>query len=75
MELVRYVLPHLVAGCAAGVITAVALVATNIGSLRDLMLHTQGGWLAFALLTLGCALTLGSAAIGHAIMTIADDED
>src|SRR4051794_10709792 len=48
MELIRYVVPHLLAGCLGGAVASVGLVATNLGSLRDLMLHTNGGWLAFA---------------------------
>ncbi len=70
MELLRYVLPHGIAGCIAGVVGAVAMVATNVGSLRDLMLHTEGGWLAFFLLSLGLVVTFGSVALGYAIMTI-----
>jgi hypothetical protein len=75
MELLRYVLPHLAAGCIGGALAAAALVASNVGSLRDLVLHTDGGWLAAALLTFGFVLTFGSAAIGHAIMRLGADED
>ena len=75
MELLRYVLPHLVAGCLAGVVAAGAIVATNVGSLRDLILHTQGGMLAGALLAFGFVVTFGSAAIGHAIMRIGQNEE
>ncbi|WP_146101960.1 hypothetical protein [Rhodopila globiformis] len=70
MEVIRYVLPHMLAGCLGGVVASVGLVMTNLGSLRDLMMHTQGGWLAFALLTFGMVVTFGSAAIGGAIMSI-----
>jgi hypothetical protein len=75
MEVVRYVLPHLLAGCLGGVVASVGLVATNLGSLRDLMLHTDGGWIAFGLLTFGLVVTFGSVAIGSAIMTIGESED
>ncbi|MDR3537715.1 MAG: hypothetical protein P4L71_14550 [Acetobacteraceae bacterium] len=75
MEVLRYVLPHLAAGCTAGVVAAGALVMSNVGSLRDLVLHTQGGWLAAVLLTFGFVVTFGSAAIGHAIMTLGAGED
>ena len=74
MELIRYVLPHLFAGCLAGVVAAVVLVAT-CPSLRDLMFNVDGGGLGFALLVGGCVLTFGSAAMGHAIMRIGQDED
>jgi type IV secretory pathway VirB2 component (pilin) len=75
MEVIRYIIPHLLAGCLAGIVASVGLVATNLGSLRDLMLHTDGGWLAFALLTFGMVVTFGSAAIGSAIMSIGSRED
>jgi hypothetical protein len=74
MELVRHVLVHVLAGCLAGIVGAVAVVATNLGSLRDLMLQTQGGGLAFALLVFGFMVTFGSAAVGHGIMTIGDSQ-
>lgn len=75
MELLRYVLPHLFAGCAAGIVAAVGVVATNIGSLRDLMWNTQGGALAFCLLAFGFVVTFGSIAVGHAVMALGDGDD
>jgi hypothetical protein len=51
------------------------VVGTNTGSLRDLMLHAEGGWLAFALLNFGFAGTFGSAAIAHGIMTFGEDDE
>jgi hypothetical protein len=74
MEVLRYVLPHLIAGCLAGVVGAFGVVASNLGSLRDLVLHTQGGWLAYALLTFGFVVTFGSIAIGRAIMDLGEDD-
>jgi len=75
MEVVRYVIPHLLAGCIAGVVAAIGFVATNLGSLGDLIMHTDGGWIAFALLTLGFVVTFGSVAIGGAIMAIGKSDD
>ena len=75
MQLLRHVLPHLFAGIAAGIVAAVGLVATNIGSLRDLMWNTQGGMLAFCLLTFGFVVTFGSIAVGHAVMALGDKDD
>jgi hypothetical protein len=75
MEVLRYILPHLLAGCLAGVVASVGIVATNLGSLRDLVLNTQGGWIAFGLLTFGLVVTFGSVAIGGAIMGIGSGED
>jgi hypothetical protein len=45
-DVVRYALPHLAAGCLAGLTAAGGIVATHVGSLRDLMLRTPGGRLA-----------------------------
>lgn len=75
MELVRYVIPHALAGSLAGVAGSVGMVATNLGSMRDLMWNTEGGFLAFGLLTFGMVVTFGSIAIGGAIMAIGGRED
>ena len=75
MEVLRYVLPHLVAGCVAGAVAAGSIVATTVGSLRDLMQHSQGGWMAGALLAFGFVVTFGSAALGWAIIRIGQYEE
>lgn len=75
MEVLRYVLPHLAAGCIAGAVAAIALVAANVGSIRDLGMQTEGGWIAWALLTFGFVLTFGSVAIGRAIIALGVDQD
>ena len=75
VEVFRHVLPQLLAGCIAGVVAACGMVASNLGSLRDLVLHTDGGWIAFGLLVFGMVVTLGSVAIGAAIMTIPWEPD
>jgi hypothetical protein len=75
MELARYLLSHCLAGCLGGVVAATLMVGTNTGSLRDLILHAEGGWLAFALLTFGFAVTFGSAAIAHGVMILGEDGD
>ena len=74
-EVPRDVLPHLAAGCVAGVAAARAIVVTNVGSLRNLILRTHGGRLAAALLTFEFVVTFGSAAMGHAIMRIGQNEE
>jgi hypothetical protein len=75
MEVIRYLIPHLLAGCIGGVVASVGLVMSNLGSLRDLIMHTHGGWIAFALLTFGMIVTFGSVAVGSAIMSIGSRED
>jgi hypothetical protein len=69
MDVLRYVLPHLLAGSLGGLAAAGGIVATN-RPLRDLMLHSPDGWLAAALLAFGFIVTFGSAAIGAAIMRL-----
>jgi hypothetical protein len=75
MELIRYLLPHLLAGCIGGLVAAAGLVVCNVGGLRELILHSEDGWLAYALLSFGFVVTFGSAAIGHAVISIGFDED
>jgi hypothetical protein len=75
MEVLRYVLPHLAAGCLAGVVAAGCILATNVGSLCDLMQHSEGGWMAGALLAFGFVVTFGSAAVGWAIIRIGQHQD
>ena len=75
VEIFRYVVPHLIAGCLGGLVAAGGMVATNLGSLRDLILHTEGGWLAFAMLAVGMVVTFGSVAIGAAIMRLSWERD
>ncbi len=75
MELVRYVLPHLAAGCLGGLTAAGGIVASNFQALGELMLRTPGGGLAAALLAGSFVLTFASAAAGWAIMRIGEDDD
>jgi hypothetical protein len=75
MEVLRYVLPHLTAGCLAGLVAAGSIVTTNVGSLRDLMQDSDGGWMAGTLLAFGFVVTFGSAALGWAIIRIGQHEE
>ena len=49
---VRYLLSHLLVGCVGGLVATAGLIATDVGSLGELMQHSEGGWLAAALLRL-----------------------
>ena len=71
---VRYLLSHLLVGCVGGLVATAGLIATNVGSLGELMQHSEGGWLDAALLAVGLSGTFGSAAIGCAITQIGEDE-
>ena len=43
MDVLRFVLPHLAAGCLGGLTAAGVIIASNLGSLRDLIEHAQDG--------------------------------
>lgn len=68
--MLRHVLPDLLAGSVAGLVAAGGIIATNLGSLRDLMLQSQDGWLAGLMLGLGFVTLFGAAAVGRAISQI-----
>jgi hypothetical protein len=70
----RYLLSHLVVGCVGGLVAIAGLTATDVGSLGDLMKHSENGWLAAALFTVGLSGTFGAVAIGSAITQIGEDE-
>jgi hypothetical protein len=71
-RLVRYLLSHLVVGCMSGLVATAGFIATDVGSLRDLMQQCKGGWLAAALLAVGLSGTFGVAAMGCAISQIGE---
>jgi hypothetical protein len=54
-------------GCVGGLVATAGLIATDAGSLGDLMQHNEDGWLAAVPLTMGLSGIFGSAAIGCAI--------
>jgi hypothetical protein len=75
MEVLRYVLPHLFAGCLAGLVAAGSIVAIDLGSLRELMQQSEDGWLAGLLLAFGFVVTFGSVALGRAIIQIGQSDE
>jgi hypothetical protein len=75
MELLHRLLPQLAAGCLAGAVATAGLIASNVGSLRDLMLHAEGGWIAALLLTSGFVVTFGGAALAGAIGSLGTEPD
>jgi hypothetical protein len=68
MDLLRHVLPHLAAGGLGGVTAAAGLIATNVGSLRDLMAQSEDGWIGGLLLAFGFATTLAAAAAARGLL-------
>ena len=71
---VRVMLQPGLAGALAGAIGAVAMVATDIGGIRQLIRNTDQGWIAGLLLVLSFIVTFGSAAIGAAVMRLGDED-
>jgi hypothetical protein len=65
-EVLRHLLPPLAAGCVGGMTAVSGLIVSNVGSLRELVLHSHSGWVAAVLLCMGFAMTFGAAAVGLA---------
>jgi hypothetical protein len=63
------------AGAAGGAFTAVAVIAANVGGLRDLMFGPNGDWPAGLLLIWGMVGLFGFVALGAAIMGLGDWSD
>jgi hypothetical protein len=75
MELVRYCLPSLLAGSIAGLLAVAAILALDIGGIRDLMQRDPSGGIALFLMCFGFVVTFGSAALGAAIMAIGSEDE
>ncbi|WP_422364332.1 hypothetical protein [Pyruvatibacter mobilis] len=67
-RLIRFMLGHMAAGIAAGLVFGGALIATNVAGLKDLLLASRDGWLFAILFFMGLSVTFGSLAMGVAIM-------
>ncbi|MEZ5845065.1 MAG: hypothetical protein R3D27_15195 [Hyphomicrobiaceae bacterium] len=71
-------LRFLAINCAVGTLVAVMFVAglfwLNVGGLRDVLLQTHEPVTAVILLTAGCIITFGSAAMGTAVMLLPRDK-
>lgn len=67
-KLVRFMLGHMLAGLAAGLVFGGALIATNVANLRTLLFASPDGWLFVILFFMGLSVTFGSLAMGVAIM-------
>lgn len=68
-RLLIFLVSHLASGVVAALVSVGALIAFNIGGVRDLIVKSEIGWVAVLLLVLGFVVTFGSAAMGIAIMT------
>lgn len=75
MEIRRYILLPGLAGALAGLVAVAGLLALDVGSLGTLVLGPGGGMVPLAMLSTGFMITFGSAAIGAAIMALAEPEE
>ncbi len=72
-----YIIRHFLVPGAAGVLAGQACVGallwSDSGGLRRLILGSDQGWVAVLLLCVGFAVTFGSVAIGASVMAIGRD--
>ena len=73
-ELVRLYIRQSLMGLALGIGFAALLVAFNVANLGHLVSNVDGGWLAFALLSLFNGLVFAGVHFGITIMRMRDDE-
>ncbi len=66
-EVLRCLMPPLAVGCVGGMTAVGGLFVINTGSLRELICHSQSGWLAALLLCMGFVTTFAAAALGVAL--------
>ena len=69
-RLLRYLAVHAAIGAISGVAVCAALIATNVGGLADLLATASEPVLPVALLAVFFALSLGSLAMGAAVMAM-----
>jgi len=76
LPFLRFLLRHTLVGIGAGWLFVALLLALDIAGLRSLMLHGSrtDGLVALVLLVVFSAITFGSAAMGAAIMGLAESE-
>ena len=74
MTLIRFMFQACLAGCLSGLLALGGLLALDVGSLGTLVFSPTGGVVPVVLLAAGFMITFGSAAIGAAVMSLADDD-
>ncbi|MGX1099319.1 hypothetical protein [Amorphus sp. MBR-141] len=72
-QLVRFLVRHWLVGAGATVVIVATLFAADIGGLRGLVMSTQHPVLPVAMLFCGFLVTLTSASMGAALMSLGDD--
>lgn len=72
-ELLRFLVRHWLVGAAATVVVVGALFATDLGGIRGLVMSSANPILPIVMLLFGFLVTLTSAAMGAAIMSLGED--
>lgn len=73
--LLRFMLSHAAIGFALAFVFVGALLGADVSGLRTLLLASDIGWLALALLTFFSGLTFASVQMGLAVMMFGEDDD
>lgn len=73
-RLIRLYIRQCLLGLAVGIAFSMMLVAFNVANLGHLVINVDGGWLAFALLSLFNGLVFAGVQFGITIMRMNDDE-
>ncbi len=74
-EALRYLAQHLIYGLAAALTFGGAVLMTNLGNLRTLMLESAHPITVMVLFFFGLCVTFGSVGMGVGIMTLARDDE
>lgn len=72
--LFRLLALNALAGATAGLVVVVGLILLDVGGFGSLMAHDETPLLPFVLAVFGFTITLGSAAMGVAVMRLGDGE-
>lgn len=74
-RLIRFLGRHCASGIAAGWVTLLGFVWTDVGQIGSLMARSDIGWLGYLMLAAGFGLTGGSVGMGIAVMGLGDWRD
>lgn len=74
-EVLRFLGVHLVYGLAAALTFGIAVLATNLGNLRTLLMESSNPGTVMVLFFFGLFVTFGSVGMGVGIMSMASDDE
>lgn len=72
-QLVRFLVRHWLVGAGATVVVVATILAADLGGIRGLVTGAQQPLLPLAMLFFGFLVTLTSASMGAALMSLGDD--